>query len=330
MFGENELAVESEDDRFTDYARSFLSGMIASSSSPSIVTKVHTIQQSEICGDRWGKNLSVSRDRIQFRDPLIRISIDIENEKCIKCFDSTNKHFARMQRLRLGKQWILQRYMTLIRMGVLLPLLARLEVNGQNITLHASAVEKNGEIILLIGLNGSGKSGLASHLVLRHGYRLVSDNFVVANTKSLVALGVPEPLRVGPVEARDLLKVGASGIGKVFEKEQLFLPDHLKCSSGKISRVAFVSIGSEAGITRVPPSEASIRSVAMHANLCETPSHHWPSIYHAVRDKILLSELEIARTRQLFKQVGVYHIALKRSKEIGERYPFTFDNFLET
>jgi hypothetical protein len=60
--------------------------------------------------------------------------------------------------------------------------------------LHASAVEKNGEVFIFAGLNGVGKSTLSQFLVKNHGYSFFGDNYILID--SMYSYKSPDVVRL--------------------------------------------------------------------------------------------------------------------------------------
>jgi len=51
--------------------------------------------------------------------------------------------------------------------------------------MHAAAVEKDGEAVVLVGYDGVGKSTLAMYLCLKNNFQYVADNFVLYDDKCI-------------------------------------------------------------------------------------------------------------------------------------------------
>ncbi len=85
---------------------------------------------------------------------------------------------------------------------------------------HAAAVSKDGKGLAFCGLNGMGKSTLAMSLVKNHGYKLVTDNFLLLNHEGF--FGFPERVRLDSHSSQSLdLEDEARQGDYVYAKHQL-------------------------------------------------------------------------------------------------------------
>jgi hypothetical protein len=117
--------------------------------------------------------------------------------------------------------------------------------------LHASAVEKDGQVIVFAGLNGVGKSTLALELVKKYGYKLFADNYLLINEK--MAYFSPDQVRLKTESISQLnLKQGqVFGFGKHGVTGVL----RSKLKKAKISQVFLVNRGAEWSISNQKPLE---------------------------------------------------------------------------
>lgn len=84
--------------------------------------------------------------------------------------------------------------------------------------LHASAVEKNGNVFLFCGLNGVGKTSLAQLLIKKYGYKYFGDNYILVDKSS--AYFSPDRIRISDqsIGSLNLRKDGDFGFGKLIVK----------------------------------------------------------------------------------------------------------------
>lgn len=106
--------------------------------------------------------------------------------------------------------------------------------------LHAAVIEKNGQAVVLAGLNGVGKSSLALHLIQTQGYRLLADNYVLL--QGTQALRTPDTVRL-KTDSIEQLKLTASGLFG-FEKYRIADQYWSPLESAPIKSIWLVSRGS--------------------------------------------------------------------------------------
>lgn len=95
-----------------------------------------------------------------------------------------------------------QLFQLLIKKYVEQALLGYLVTQTEVQCLHAAAIEKDGQAVVLAGLNGVGKSSLALHLIHEQGYRLLADNYVLIQDGQ--ALKTPDSVRLKPDSIQQL------------------------------------------------------------------------------------------------------------------------------
>ena len=108
-----------------------------------------------------------------------------------------------------SKEDRLKNYMRSMRWMIHFPIFSMLERFQGKRLVHASAVSKDGNAIILAGLNKVGKSSIARYLYEHHGYKYLSDNFLL--TDGSMAYAFPEKGRLSPESLRNL---NISGVSK--------------------------------------------------------------------------------------------------------------------
>ena len=84
----------------------------------------------------------------------------------------------------LHKRYSTSFYVRIMRRLLHFPIFYLLGRNGVGV-LHGSAVEREGVCFCFLGLNGVGKSSLAYRLVNEHGFRFLSDNFILTDGETI-------------------------------------------------------------------------------------------------------------------------------------------------
>lgn len=212
-----------------------------------------------------------------------------------------------------------QLFMTMLRQGLLLPALARLLVQNGILTLHASAVARDGRAVILTGLNGCGKSGLALHLVVRHNFRYLADNFAVVDPSKVAVFSFPEPIRVDQSE-HALARRCFSGGDQAFGKLQLTPAPEVLDSQATVACIARVLIGERFTVRQVSPDRFCRGLEALHRFLGETPEYSWLQLYYEMQHDMILGDLAEAARKQLCLAVPCYEVEIPRNSKFEARY----------
>jgi len=78
-----------------------------------------------------------------------------------------------------------ERFLFITRIGIHFPIFLFLRTNENIHIMHAAAVEKGGEAVVLVGYDGVGKSTLAVYLCLKNNFQYVADNFLLYDDKKI-------------------------------------------------------------------------------------------------------------------------------------------------
>lgn len=242
-----------------------------------------------------------------------------DGHQVIYCHSEISR-VRRLWRLIKGrKQSQNQLHMTMLRQGVLLPVLALLLSKQRLLALHASVVALNGRAIVFTGLNGCGKSGLALNLITQQEFLYLSDNYALIDPSIGLAYAFPEPIRITNAE-RLTASRRFSGNDLAFGKWQMVPNQEILCSQAEVSCVAHIAIGSKFTVRRMGSEQLATRLISLHRFLAETPEYSWIHLYHHLALQKDLGEIADSATHELCRTVPCYEIEIPWTKEPSERY----------
>lgn len=145
----------------------------------------------------------------------------------------------------------------------------------QHLLLHASAVERDGRAVVMIGASGSGKSTLAA-LLGEGAWRLMGDEFTLLATDSGLAHAFPRLVSLKNAAIAEMeRRVPASRFGPAIEGTPKGRIRHLIPRADAIARMdeparpallLFPEYGGAPGLRPVPPSEAFVRLTESSTN----------------------------------------------------------------
>jgi len=159
-----------------------------------------------------------------------------------------------------------------MRWAMHLPLFHLLaERDGLGLT-HASAVAReDGTILAFCGLNKVGKSTLGAYLA-GHGYRFVTDNFLLLNGEAV--FGFPEALRLTP-DSVEHLGLEPTWDDTVYGKHHVGLAEDRVCLSGAPKAFFFVTNGPEPAVEPLEGERAALLMAGLHQYLGEFPEQSY-------------------------------------------------------
>ncbi len=197
---------------------------------------------------------------------------------------------------------------SLFRIAVHEPVLLKLERRGA-VLLHASAAARDGRALLLLGLNGGGKTTLCASLLGELDY--VSDNFVAVSGRRV--LGFPSALRMPGSTV-----VGLRGMpiahGKHFER-----PTQGRMrTEAEAAALVFLSLGSPTALTPLSPDQAFRRLLQIQDMTHEFPRHTYLGP--------LAPPPELAGIEAVARAVPAYRLVVSRTEEARERVLSTLDS----
>lgn len=145
----------------------------------------------------------------------------------------------------------------------------------QHLLLHASAVERGGKAVLMIGESGSGKSTLAA-LLGQSGWRFMGDEFTLLDPDNGDALAFPRLISlkneaIGELEARvpaDRFAPRLNDTPKGSIRHMVPPADAVAAMDvpARPALLLFPSFGEAPGLRAMPPSEAFVRLTESSTN----------------------------------------------------------------
>ncbi len=163
----------------------------------------------------------------------------------------------------------------------------------QHLLLHASAVERDGRAIIMVGASGSGKSTLAA--MLGEGdWRLLGDEFAMLGLGDGQLSAFPRLISLkNEAIAAMAARVPASRLGPVITDTPKGTIRHLVPRADAIARMderatpallLFPTFGGEPGLRPVPPSEAFMRLTDSSTNYVALGEPGFAALTRLVRD----------------------------------------------
>ncbi len=205
----------------------------------------------------------------------------------------------RRNRLRkiLSRAQPWQDLFSLFRLAVQEPILLKLERRGM-VLLHASVAAQDDRALVLLGLNGSGKSSLCANLLDRLDY--VSDNFAAWDGRRI--LGFPSALRL-PGDASGVRVDIPSLHGKSFVQ-----PDSRRIRlTAEPRALVFVSLGGATSLTPIAAKESYSRLLEIADMTHEFPRHSFLGPLASLPD--------LGRIQALAESVPAYRLVMSRTEE---------------
>lgn len=250
---------------------------------------------------------------------FIAIETSEEGHQNVHCYRLGPSIRSVIRFLRAPKKSRNQLWMTMIRQAVLVPAFAKLMVGNGIGVVHASVVSKNSLAAVFSGLNGCGKSGLALHMLLDHGYSFMSDNYALLQPDSLTVVSVPEPLRLAAHEggrAAEFLDCQ----DEVFGKRLNVVAAERIDGRAKIAFMAYLSIGPEFNVVRMSAQHFVANLLAIHRSLGETPENNWIQLYYQLALRTDLYALAWDAVSQMCERLPCYSVQLPQGAGTWERY----------
>ncbi|MEQ1509100.1 MAG: HprK-related kinase A [Sphingopyxis sp.] len=163
----------------------------------------------------------------------------------------------------------------------------------QHLLLHASAVERDGRAIIMVGASGSGKSTLAA--MLGEGdWRLLGDEFAMLNPVDGQLSPFPRLISLKNESIETMARrVPPARLGPVITGTPKGTIRHLVPRADAIARMdecampallLFPTFGGEAGLRAVPPSEAFMRLTDSSTNYVALGEPGFAALTKLVRD----------------------------------------------
>jgi len=325
------VGVRSENARFLAYCRRFLGAFesLAGDTAAELEVRISPNGRARAarrsCQTQWGSEVRQSGNALSIcAHPGGEIYCEVSQQpngkgEQIACYSQISAARRVWRLLRGRREAASQLYMTMIRQGILLPVLAKLLVKRRLLTLHASVVASDGQAFLLTGLNGCGKSGLALHLVTRHGFQYLSDNFAVVDPAMTMALAFPEPIRVGTTE-RSRAQGLFAGQDHAFGKWQMTPGPDVLCRQASVACLARIVLGKQFAVRSVPGEAFASQLDSLHRFLGETPEYSWIQLYYQMRHDVSLGQLAEAARKRLCDEVPCYEMEIPLAAALENRF----------
>jgi len=224
---------------------------------------------------KLASNLFLNKNQVLFCNLKRGFQVYAQEGKPFRVTTYTWKLFFRdiYDFIRLGVKSTREgKYLTIMRFSFHLPLFYLLEKQGY-VILHGSAVAKNGKAYLFLGGNQVGKTTIALNLVYNHGFKLLSDDYLLIKKDILFAF--PDKIRVTP-KVVDYLKLKVGG-HLISSKYHLVLSSDQIVDVASPTKVFLLHIGPKPEIQRIDYKFAFRRINALHALLQEFPEYSYLS-----------------------------------------------------
>lgn len=234
----------------------------------------------------YGGGIYVGNDSIYWENEYdFRVLVSI-------CDDGTIDVYAYHHDL-IGKTDVEERlkdFQRSMRWAVHFPLFTRLQYQRGWLLIHASAVVKNKSAIIFCGLNSIGKSTLSIYMSEKHGYELMTDNFLFIGDEAV--FGFPEVVRLSPTAAE---KVGATSIWNdlVYEKHHVNPSTFGTELKAVPEAFFFVNQGSKLATRKVDSTSTWETMQHLHSYLGEFPEHSYLGMWPYITGQTMNAQLAI-------------------------------------
>lgn len=213
--------------------------------------------------EKWGTDLYLEGDAVRFRKENEGLEFVDGSPVTVRAWYTMDRRSRVASLYRDVPPWeVCHR---LMRHAIHQPLLSLLERRKLQI-FHAAAAALRGEAVLIIGLNGSGKSSLCFSLLDEFNY--MSDNYVFWDGQEV--LGFPEALRLAEEAGPE------TGDAPMVFGKHLISVDREKVTWRATPRAAvLITQAAETGIVPLSPEAAAQRIEAIH-----DMTHEFPRYWH--------------------------------------------------
>ena len=169
----------------------------------------------------------------------------------------------------------LKNYMRSMRWMIHFPLFSMLERFQGKRLVHASAVSKDGNAVILAGLNKVGKSSLGRHLYEHYAYKYLSDNFLLTDGERVYAF--PEKGRLSPESLQNLnISVGSKQV--IYGKHHVPIELEEIEVQAKPSFVFIIGNHQERDVIPIARERALMLLESLHRYLQEFPEYTFYSL----------------------------------------------------
>jgi len=257
------LRISSRNRKFGTFAKKYLSGFniddgshpvkfaVNSSLEPS--TKIRILPTLQI-----NQRIHLDEARVVWGDSEITADISIIDGTAFQIEIYLNKSIETLLRQVLLRRRYSKahQFQTALRSMFHFPIFYILEKYYNIHLLHGSALAKNDAGIILCGLAGVGKSTLSMELILKRGYKHLTDNYVLFGSDKVY--GFPEPIRIDKKAIRLISRAFVPKDNfKVNNRSYFVLPTDLTIPEANINRIFFTVLSSESRISKINNYAAS-------------------------------------------------------------------------
>ncbi len=223
-------------------------------------------------GEKWGTDLYLEGDAVRFRKGNVALEFVGGPPATVRAWYTMDRLSRVADVLRGVPPW--EACHRIMRLAIHQPLLSLLEQRNLQL-FHAAAVALKGEAVLIIGLNGSGKSSLCFSLMDEFDY--MSDNYVFWDGQEV--LGFPEALRLP-----EGLVPGAGDAPMVFGKRPISVNMEKVTWRAKPRAAVLITQAPETEMAPLSPEVAAQRVEAIHDMTHEFPRYWFLGPFSPPRD----------------------------------------------
>ena len=162
-------------------------------------------------------------------------------------------------------------YQRSMRWMIHFPLFIMLEREQNKGLLHASAVSKNGKALIFFGPNKAGKSGLCLSLAAKHGYQVMTDNFLLYDFRAVY--GFPERSRVSPEMLSHINLPWPHSNYTVYKKYHMDIDEKQFALESMPNAFFFVRFGDQLSLSPASRDNFTVRIQETHDDLAEFPAY---------------------------------------------------------
>jgi hypothetical protein len=200
------------------------------------------------------------------------------------------------------------------RLVIHYPLLFLLEQKNGIYFLHASAVEKEGKGFIFTGLPGCGKT-LAMSILLKEGFRFLSDNFLLWNRDHLFAF--PELLRIRDKDE--------------FKETHIFIPSSLKgfykinpafvSSMAVPKKIFLLRLGERNYLKKLQTHEGIGYILSMEHTMKEFQNYSYLNLYRLNNNECIpLVSTRIKYLKDFLGRMEIFVLSLKRGEKNNKEF----------
>lgn len=159
-----------------------------------------------------------------------------------------------------------------MRWTIHFPIFVLLQLRQGKSILHASAVEKDRNAVVICGFNKVGKSTLAVYLSKMKGYKFMTDNFLFFDENKFY--GFPERLRMDTASLK-ALDINEYDNLRIYGKHHVDLDRTEICLSANPHVFFFITKGNEIKVSKMESNKAIILIDSMNNHLKEFPEYSY-------------------------------------------------------